>query len=80
MVLEDSILDSCRKAEHNISKEHKTSANVSSQECVEDMSKRLNTTWASICDARKQSKDNRPSNKGRAHIRTYAEVVTRASE
>ena len=47
MVSKGSIADSCRKDEQNISKEHKTSANTSSQECVENMSKRYNRMWTS---------------------------------
>jgi hypothetical protein len=80
MVLEGSILDSYRTDEHHISKEHKTSADVSSQECVEDMFKISNIMWAGTRYAHKQAKDNRPINRGRAHRRTYAEVATPASE
>ena len=80
MVLEGSIADSYRKHKHNNSKEHKTSAKVSSQECAEDMSTRSNIRWASIRDAHKQSKDNTPSNRGHIHRRTYTEVATPVSE
>ena len=80
IVLEGSIADSYRNDEHTICKEHKTSANVSSQDCAKDTSKISNIMWASIRDAHKWPKDNKPSNRGHAHRRTYAEVATPASK
>ena len=80
MVLEGSRADSYRKDEHSINKEYKTSANLSSQECVADMFKKFNIMTERTRDAHKLPNNNKSSNRGHAHRRTYAEVATIASE
>ena len=47
---------------------------------VEDRFKRSSMMWASVRNARKRSKDNKPIKGGRAHRCTYAQVATPASE
>ena len=79
MVLEGIMSDKYEMDEHNISNEQNP-AELSSQECVEDWSKRSNMMWASVRNAHKRSNDNKPINRGRPHRHTYAEVATPASE
>ena len=66
MVLKGSIADKYEMDEHIISEEQNP-AESSSQECVEDRSKRSNIMWASVRNAHKRSKDNKPINRRRAH-------------
>ena len=79
VVLEGSITDSYRKGEHTISKESKTSANVSSPECVENMSKRFNSMWVGSRIANKRSNNNESISRGHASRRAYTAVTTRDS-
>jgi hypothetical protein len=79
MVLEGTIADKYEMDEHNISKEQNP-AESSSQECVEDRSKRSSMMWASVRNAHKRSKYDKPIKGGRARQRTYAQVATPASE
>ena len=77
--MERTIADKYEMDEHNISKEQNP-AELSSYECVEDWSKRFSMVWASVRNAHRRSKDNKPIKGGHAHQRTYAQVATPASE
>ena len=79
VVVEGSIADNYEMDEHSITKEQDP-AESSSQEFVEDRSKRSNMMWARVRNAHKRSKDNEPVNRGQIHRHTYAEVATPASE
>jgi hypothetical protein len=59
MVLEGSITDNYKMDEQIVGKEQNP-AEMSSQECVEGMSKISNMMWTSIRNAHKRSKDNNP--------------------
>ena len=69
IVLDGSIADNY-KMDENIPSKEQNPAKMSSQECVEDiskrsiMSKRFNMMWAGIRNAYKQSKDNKHINRG----------------
>ena len=78
-VLEGSATDSYKKGEHNINNEQDP-VEVSSQECVEDLPKRSNVTWAIVREAHKRPTYNKANIRGHAHQRTYAEVATPTNE
>ena len=78
-VLEGSATDSYKNCEHNINNEQDP-AEVSSQECVEDLPKRSNVTWAIVREAHKRPTYNKANIRGHAHQRTYAEVATPTNE
>ena len=66
MVLKGTIADQYEMHEHNMSKEHNP-AELSSQECVEDWSKRSNMMWVCVRNAHKRSPGNKPIKGGRPH-------------
>ena len=72
MVLEGATADKYEIDEHNISKEQNL-VESSSQECVEDWSKRSSMMWASVRNAHKRSKYNKPIKGGCARQRIYAQ-------
>ena len=79
MVLEGTIADTYEMDEHNINKEQHPAESIS-QECVEDRSKQSSMLRASVRNAYKRSKYNKPIKGSRALQRTYAQVATPASE
>ena len=79
MALKETTADKYEMEEHKISKEQ-NQADLRSQECVEDRSKRSNMTWVSVRNNHNRFKDDTPINRWPTHQCTCGEAAIPSNE